>query len=123
MIESTENNLLLEKKHFTFHKTESKTQCLHRTRDTNCYICNSGFFANKKETKEIERVQKKTTSWIPKNWELKYKKSFGKLILLPLSLYIEMHNLFLSSAFLLGNYNINFPIGENQNCDDQPITR
>ena len=81
------------------------------------------WFANKTETEEIELVQKEATSWILNNWELNYKKRLGKLNLLPLSLYIELHDLLLLIAFLSGNYNINIPITRNQKCDDQPNTR
>ena len=79
--------------------------------------------ANKTETKEIERVQKKATSWILNNWDLNYKKWLGKLNLLPLSLYIELHDLLLLIGFLSRNYNINNPITRNQNCDDHSNTR
>ena len=72
-------------------------------------------FANKTETKEIERVPKKATSWILNNWELNYKKRLGKLNLFPLSLYIELHDLLLLIAFLSRNYNINIPITRNRN--------
>ena len=44
------------------------------------------WFANKMESKKIERIQKKTTSFILNNWELNYKKRLGKFNLLPLSL-------------------------------------
>ena len=81
------------------------------------------WFANKTETKETECVQNKATSWILHNWELNYKKRLGKLNLLPLSLYIELHDLLLLYGFLSGIYNINIPINRNQNCDDQPNTR
>ena len=81
------------------------------------------WFANKTETKDIERVQKKANSWILNNWELNYKKRLGKLNVLPLSLYIELHDLLLLIAFLSGNYNINILINRNQNCDDQPNFR
>ena len=84
---------------------------------------NQAWFANKTETKEIERVQKKAASWILNNWELNYKKKPGKFDLLPLSVYIELHDLLILVAFLSGNYNINIPITRNQNCDDQPNTR
>ena len=68
-------------------------------------------------------VQKKAISWILNNWELNYKKRLGKLNLLPISLYIELHDLLLLIAFLSGNYNINIPITRNQNCDNQSDTR
>ena len=78
------------------------------------------WFANKTETKEIERVQKKATSWILNNWELNYKKRLRKLNLL-ISLYIELHDLLLLIAFLSGNYHVNIPITRNQNCDDNQV--
>ena len=81
------------------------------------------WFAEKTETNEIERVQKKATSWILNNWELNYKKGLGKLNLHPPSLYIELHDLLLLIAFLSGNYNINIPSTRNQSCDDQLNTR
>ena len=81
------------------------------------------WFANKMETKEIERVQKKATSWILNNWELNYKTRLGNLNLLLLSLYLELNNLLLLIAFFSGNYEINIPINRNQNFDDQPNTR
>ena len=61
------------------------------------------WFAKKTETKENERVQKKAIIWILNNWELNYKKRLGKLNLLPLSLYIELHDLLLLISFLSGN--------------------
>ena len=36
-------------------------------------------FANKRETKEVDHFQRKATSWILNNWELKCKKRLGKL--------------------------------------------
>ena len=72
------------------------------------------WFANKTETKEIERVQKRATIWILNNWELNYKKRLGKLNLLSLSLYIQLHDLLLLIAFLSGNYNINIPIARTK---------
>ena len=71
------------------------------------------WFANKTETKEIERVEKKATSLILNNWELNYKKRLGKLNLLPLSIYIELDDLCLFIAFLLENYNVNIAITGN----------
>ena len=59
------------------------------------------WFANKTEMKEIERVQKKDTIWTLNNWELNYEKRLGKLNLLPLSLYIELHDILLLIAFLM----------------------
>ena len=77
------------------------------------------WFANKTELKEIERVQKKATSWILSNWDLSYKKRLEKLNLLPLSLYLELHYLLLLIDFTLEKYNIKIPITKNEKCDVQ----
>ena len=100
----------------------SVKQCVGRICGTNCYICNSSL-VRLQNGDEDERVQKKATSLILNNWELNYKKRLGKLNLLPLSLYIELHDLLLLISFLSGNYIISIPISRNPNCDDQPITR
>ena len=76
-----------------------------------------------KRRRKSERVQNEATTWILNIWELNYKKRLGKLNLLPLSLYIELHDLLLLITFLSGNYNAHYAITRNQNCEDQPNSR
>ena len=70
-----------------------------------------------KRRRKSERVQNKATTWILNIWELNCKKRLGKLNLLHLSLYIELHDLLLLITFLSGQYT------RNQNCEDQPNSR
>ena len=124
MLKGTESVHFLKRNTSTSTKLSAKLNAYTRHAVPTVTYATQAWFTNKRDrAKEIERVQKKATSWILHNWELKYKKRLGKLNLLPLSLYMELHDLLLLIAFLSGNYNINIPIKRNQNSDDQPNTR
>ena len=73
------------------------------------------WFANKTESKDIERIQRKATSWIISNWEISYKQRLTTLKLLPLSYYFELHDLLMLISLLKGSYNIKIPIKTNNN--------
>ena len=66
------------------------------------------WYANKKEMREIEKVQKRATSWILGSWN-DYKTRLIQLELLPLSMYFELHDALLLISILKGNYNIRLP--------------
>ena len=68
------------------------------------------WFVNKRESKKVERIQKKAAAWILSIWEMNYKSRMAKFKLLPLSYYSEFHDLLTLLALLGGNYNINLPI-------------
>ena len=73
------------------------------------------WFANKTESKDIERIQRKATSWIISNWEISYKQRLTTLKLLPLSYYFELHDLLMLISLLKGSYNTKIPIKTNNN--------
>ena len=73
------------------------------------------WFANKTESKDIERIQRKATSWIISNWEISYKQRLTTLKLLPLSYYFELPDLLMLISLLKGSYNIKIPIKTNNN--------
>ena len=54
------------------------------------------WFANKTESKEKERIQRKATIWIMGNRIKSYKQRLTELRLLSLSFYFELHDLFAS---------------------------
>ena len=60
------------------------------------------WFANKTESKEIERIQKRATSWIIGGWDMNYKERLLELKLLPLTYYFELHDLLTLTALMLG---------------------
>ena len=64
---------------------------------------------NKREAKDIEKIQKRATAWIMNTWDMKCKDRLSKLNLLPLTMYIELHDLLLYINFLEGKYNIKVP--------------
>ena len=74
------------------------------------------WFANKTESKEIERIQKRATSWIIGGWDMKYKERLKKLRLLPLTYYFELHDLLTLTALMLGSSNIKLPIRQTVNA-------
>ena len=73
----------------------------------------TAWFVNKTESKEIERVQSKATSWIMVNWDESYKEKLTELRLLPLSYYFELNDLLMLVSMLKGGYNIELPIKSN----------
>ena len=73
------------------------------------------WFGNKTESKDIERIQRKATSWIISNWEISYKQRLTTMKLLPLSYYFELHDLLMLISLLKGSYNIKIPIKTNNN--------
>ena len=91
-------------------------------------IVQQAWFANKTESKDIEHIQRKETSWIISNWEISYKQRLTTLKLLPLSYYFELHDLLMLISLLKGSYNIKIPIKTNNNegllstCENELIT-
>ena len=84
-------------------------------------ICNT---ANRTESKEVERAQRKATIWIMGNWDKSYKQRLIELRLLPLSYYFELHDLLVLLSMLKGSYNIKLPIKSNTKPnDDLLLTR
>ena len=95
-----------------------------QTKKLNAYVgyvipvisyASQAWFANKTESKGIERIQRKATSWIISNWEISYKQRLSTLKLLPLSYYFELHDLLMLISLLKGSYNIKIPIKTNNN--------
>ena len=68
------------------------------------------WFANKTESKETERVKRKSTIWIMGNLDKSYKQRLTELRLLPLLYYFELHDLLMLVSMLKGSYNIKLSI-------------
>ena len=66
------------------------------------------WYANKSELKQLERIQRKATAWILSNTEIDYPQRLRLLMLLPLSMYIELHDILFLFAVKNQKYDINF---------------
>ena len=69
---------------------------------------------NKGELRDIEKIQKRATSWILGIWE-NYNNKLKQLELLPLSMYFELHDALLLLSIMQGNYNIRKPVSLKNN--------
>ena len=67
--------------------------------------CSQAWFPNKLQMKEIEKLLKIATKWILSEKQ-SYKQRLVTLNLLPLSLYIEMHDLLYLIALKQGKYDV-----------------
>ena len=65
--------------------------------------------ANKGGINDIEKIQKRATSWILGIWE-KNNDRIKQLELLPLSMYFELHDSLLLLSIMQGNYSIRKPV-------------
>ena len=66
------------------------------------------WYANKSELKQLERIQRKATAWILSSAEIDYPQRLRLLMLLPLSMYIELHDILFLFAVKNQMYDINF---------------
>ena len=51
------------------------------------------YYPNKTELRQLERVQKRATSWITNNLKMSYNERVKFLKLFPLSMYFELHDI------------------------------
>ena len=51
------------------------------------------WYPNKAELRQLERLQKRATSWITNNFKISYTERLKILKLLPLSMYFELHDI------------------------------
>ena len=65
------------------------------------------WYANKSELKQLERIQRKATAWILSSTEIDYPQRLRLLMLLPLSMYIELHDILFLFAVKNQKYDIN----------------
>ena len=63
------------------------------------------WFPSKLESKALEKVQKTATKWIGSSKD-DYKTRLARLEILPISMYMELHDLLLLLSIMKGNYNI-----------------
>ena len=65
--------------------------------------------ANKSEIRDIEKIQKRATSWILGIWE-NYNNRLKQLELLPLSMYFELYGALLLLSIMQENYSTKNPL-------------
>ena len=63
------------------------------------------WYPSKTEMREIERVQQKATTWIL-NYSIGYKERLRTLKILPLSMYIELHDILFLQSVMDGKYSV-----------------
>ena len=78
--------------------------------------------ANKSEMRDIEKIQKRATSWILGIWE-NYNNRLKQLELLPLSMYFELHDAQLLLSIMQRNYNTKKPLSTKNNPGNDINTR
>ena len=78
--------------------------------------------ANKGEMRDIEKIQKRATSWILGIWE-NYNNRSKQLELLHLSMYFEQHDALLLLSIMQGNNNIRKPVAIKNNPGNYINTR
>ena len=64
------------------------------------------WYPSKFESKALARVQKTATKWIGSSWD-DYKTRLTQLNILPISMYMQLHDLLFLLSVINGNYNIN----------------
>ena len=74
------------------------------------------WYANKTESKDIERIQNRATAWVLGSWETIYKDRLFELKRLPLKYYFELHDLTHVNSPNEKSCNIEFPIKPNENA-------
>ena len=64
------------------------------------------WYPNKAELRQLERVQKRATSWITNNFKMSYTERLKFLQLLPLSMYFELHDILYLVSLLKNKHDI-----------------
>ena len=64
------------------------------------------WYPNKAELRQLERVQKRATSWITNNFKMSYTERLKFLKLLPLSMYFELHDILYLVSLLKNKHDI-----------------
>ena len=70
--------------------------------------CSPIWQANRTSMKELELVQKRVTKWICRTSQVDYKTGLIQLKLLPINLYIEMHDLLTFCKIVADQYNFDW---------------
>ena len=70
--------------------------------------CSPVWHANSTSMKELERVQKRVTKWICRTSQVDYKTRLIQLKLLPIKIYIEMHDLLTFCKKVADQYNFDW---------------
>ena len=70
--------------------------------------CSPVWHANRTSMKELELVQKRVTEWICRTSQVDYKTRSIQLKLLPIILYIEMHDLLTFYKIVADQYNFDW---------------
>ena len=70
--------------------------------------CSPVWHANRTSMKELELVQKRVTKWICRTSQVDYKTRLIQLKLLPIDLYIEMHDLLTFCKLVAHQYNFDW---------------
>ena len=87
-------------------KSRNKIERLCRLRRPCHFLCIAGMVTHQKtEMREIERVQQKATTWIL-NYSIGYKERLRTLKILPLSMYIELHDTLFLQWVMDGKYSV-----------------
>ena len=68
--------------------------------------CSQAWLPNRQQMKKIEKLQKRATSWILSRRNCTYKETLIALKLLPLSMYVELHDLLLLLSLLDNKFDI-----------------
>ena len=68
--------------------------------------CSQAWLPNRQQMEKIEKLQKRATSWILSGRNCTYKEKLIALKLLPLSVYVEMHDLLLLLSLLDNKFDI-----------------
>ena len=72
--------------------------------------------------RDIEKIQKRATSWILGIWD-KYNNRLKQLELLPLSMYFELDDALFLLSIMQGNYNIRKSVSRKKNPGNDINTR
>ena len=64
------------------------------------------WYPNEAELGQLERVQKRATSWITKNFKMSYTERLKFLKLLPHSMYFELHDILYLVSLLKNKHDI-----------------
>ena len=65
------------------------------------------WYANKSEMQQLERVQRKASAWILQTADMEYSERLKKIKLLPLSVYMELHDILFFFAVSTRKYDWN----------------
>ena len=65
-------------------------------------------FNNVTNTKYLENVQKRCTKWIRNDWKSNYKQLLLECRILPLSLYLQLQDIFFLTKCMNGGFDYNF---------------